>query len=626
MSSTLDESLIRLPFNVTRIRFQIRPQQSRRVAPHHAALVYALLCNAYAAKHHCEPAMPDGILLNAPDQGVRHLGPDCPLTIGLTAISPTIGQGHQTLQDLIDGLRAIGRRPPKSQRLGKFSLGPIDDIVAGKKIQTARLARRVDPAFTTRQLDQINHRDALTLRFVTPLRCSLPKNRRRDGHSFFDDSIFPAHTFLSRLRGRLHELGWPGPVNAGAMNTAPDNADQQVNVTENRLVWLDVGYGSEKSRKTLGGAVGQITLTGLTEIDRIALVLGQYCRVGESTRFGFGEYEIAELGDQVYRCPRGQSLVELAADAIDPAEAEKITTRLQLGSGVLLTGVTQVREGSYRCDPHHRVRIAKPSGGERMLAIPTRRDRAIQQVLLPLLADGIDGFLESSSMAYRRGLGRTQAARRIKQAKRDGYTWAIKADFLGFFDHVDHQLLRERLAAYLRDDATIDWIMNCVSAGSPSPGVGLPTGSPLSPVLANLFLDQFDEHLCPDDSILVRYADDFLVLCRSHDRADEIFRRAEAEAERLRLELNADKTKMIDMDHPFEFLGFRFSRSTTVGKNDADGVPWQTESDGGPVEAQDIMWSSAKPARQTMFPRVSRVGRNAGSRGASEAISKSHCG
>src|SRR5262249_59106429 len=121
-----------------------------------------------------------------------------------------------------------------------------------------------------------------------------------------------------------------------------------------------------------------------------------------------------------------------------------------------------------------------------------------------------------------------------------------RSDFHRFFDSIDHGLLRQRLDAYLADDRLVELIMLWVTSGAIQPGRGLPTGSVLSPLLANLFLDQFDEHVVGEGARLVRYADDFLLLFRDETQAKAVYEDAYREAEQLRLTLNEEKTHLLD--------------------------------------------------------------------------------
>src|SRR5262249_8515873 len=155
-------------------------------------------------------------------------------------------------------------------------------------------------------------------------------------------------------------------------------------------------------------------------------------------------------------------------------------------------------------------------------------------------------------------LGRHRAADRIRSLFAQGYHYALRADFRRFFDSIDHRLLEDRLDAYLDDRPMVELIMGWARHGAIAAGRGLPIGAPLSPVRSNLFLDSFDEEIERAGGRLVRYADDFLILYRTHAEAEAAFELATRQAEALLLELNGAKTAVLDLKEPFEFLGFRF--------------------------------------------------------------------
>ncbi len=586
MPVSIPSELVRLPMLAFRVRLEIAPQSASRVPSHQAALVYAMLCDAHGLSNEGARAMPDGVLISTPDQAVRSVDAQHPLSIGLTLLADSLHVGRRRLQTLVDGLRRLGRSPSRQQALGKFQIQRIDDLVSQTPLQSVGAATAVPDQHIADQFQELRAQTSITLRMQMPLRCSHAKNRRREGHRFFDETDFPATTFLSRLRRRLVELGWDAPAAATA---------EPAQVLDNQLVWLDVGYGSSRDRKTLGGVVGPITLDVPCAWDRLALILGQYVRVGENTRFGFGEYRITGLTHAPAPCPRSASLL---ARAIAAGDWDAVSQETGLGSGVLRHRLNEIQSPGFTCDPHTQISIRKPDGGQRALSIPSQRDRAVQRGVLPLLADGVDGFLESSSLAYRRGLGRSQALQRIKQAHREGFEWAVKADFLGFFEHVDHALLARRLRAYLADDLTVDWLLRWVHTDQSGAPGGLPTGSPLSPMLANLFLDQFDERVQQQGGRLVRYADDFLVLCRSRESAEQMFAAAQAAAQQLELELNQAKTQLLEPGQGFMFLGFHFQRDER----------WTAKGGQGPQRLEQLQWVPAKQSTPTTWPQQTLAG------------------
>ena len=344
-------------------------------------------------------------------------------------------------------------------------------------------------------------------------------------------------------------------------------------------------------RKALGGAVGRVTLTNVTPEVAACLAWGQYARIGEATRFGFGHYRIEELGPPPFACARAGDLLTLA---VEHAALDEAAARWELPAGEAREAARQLIAGEYQPRPHFRLEIPKPDGGRRTLAIPSRLDRVLQRAVLEVVAPAVDLFLEESSLAYRRGLGRHTAARRLRQAFADGFRWGVKADFLAFFDSVDHAQLRERIAAYVADDRLTDVLMRWVTDGAPQADRGVPTGAPLSPLLANLFLDEFDETL---GRRLIRYADDFVILFRQKEEAEQVLAEARRAAETLQLELNRDKTRTLELGSGFEFLGYRFEPRES----------WEFAGPDGPRRIEELGWEERNFLRTVSSSKRDRL-------------------
>lgn len=223
-----------------------------------------------------------------------------------------------------------------------------------------------------------------------------------------------------------------------------------------------------------------------------------------------------------------------------------------------------------------------------MLAVPSRSERALQRGVHEILMPVLDRFLSDSCQAYRRGLGRRTAAERIHKAYHAGWRWALRSDFHHFFDSVDHRLLRQKLEVFIQDDSMVELLMKWVVSGAPQPGRGLPTGAVISPLLANLFLQDFDQQVESDGGFLVRYGDDFVLLFRDPGKGRSVLERANELASHLKLHLNDDKTKLLDLDKtPFDFLGYRFFSEKE----------WQYRGD-GLKQVEDLGWHEAPKGRE----------------------------
>lgn len=562
-----------MPLRFFRVRWLLRPEQRVTIPPQQAAMFYALICDAVAAQSDGAPAMPEGVLLAAPDQGQIVASPQRRLSLAATILDDDEASAAARIQRLHDGLVKLGRHPAKAQRLKKFEVLDPLDLVSGRTLRPGQQPTAVSVASLDEWFTRLTSLSSITLRFDAPLAAKRPKSQQREGHACFDQEYFSAPLFMKRLEDRLADLGWQLP-------TAASDEPSPVRAEPIDLVWMDVGYRGKKAM-TLGGVVGRVRFHHASPRDLMLLVLGQFVHAGENTRFGFGRYAIEEiLNDSsvstFISVPRSASVLE---SAFSPANLDVVATADELESGPLRAAVTTIGQGTYTPDPLFHVSIDKISGGQRLLSIPSRRDRALQRLVLDEIAPAIDACLESSAIAYRRGLGRQQAPRRVRQAVRDGYRWVVKADFSSFFDNVDIELLRSRLRAYLPDIQLLTLMDQWLTIdATDSRRRGLPTGSPLSPVLANLLLDQFDERIAARGGRLIRYSDDFLILCRDEAQARSMCRIAANEAEQLRLELNRTKSYVAAPGETFQFVGYRFRL----------GDQWQVDGDESAILIEDL--------------------------------------
>ena len=226
--------------------------------------------------------------------------------------------------------------------------------------------------------------------------------------------------------------------------------------------------------------------------------------------------------------------------------------------------------GTYRPLPLLRVEIDKPSGGKRPLSIPTIRDRVLQTAISLVLTPVFEEEFESISFAYRRGHSVKQAVSLIEWLRDKGFHWVVDADIHRYFDEVDHELLMVEVKKLVSDEGILQLILQWLDAvivdGNKRFRLskGIPQGSPLSPLLANLFLDHLDEMLLDNNFRLVRYADDFIVLCKTAEKANDALELTQEVLNGLKLSFNTRKTRVVDFNQGFHFLGVQFVRSLAI--------------------------------------------------------------
>ena len=221
----------------------------------------------------------------------------------------------------------------------------------------------------------------------------------------------------------------------------------------------------------------------------------------------------------------------------------------------------ELAENRYQPYPPRWVEVPKRSGGVRRLAILCVRDRIVQLALHLVLSPIWDKRFAPCSYAYRPGRSALQAVAAVERARAMGKVWVVDADIESFFDSVPHAPLFALLRDWLPDEQVRQLVQMCVTATAPAQGRGIAQGAPLSPLLANLYLHPFDEALSQGGYSLIRYADDFVILCATRPQAEEALKRAERLLNGLGLRLNASKTRIVHWDEGFTFLGYVFTRN-----------------------------------------------------------------
>lgn len=220
-------------------------------------------------------------------------------------------------------------------------------------------------------------------------------------------------------------------------------------------------------------------------------------------------------------------------------------------------------DGSYRPGPLREVSIPKRSGGLRTLRIPCVIDRIAQTAAATLLSPLLDAEFEEASFGYRPGRGVAQAVARIQALHSAGFGYVVEADIDDYFDNIPHDGLLARLGESMAHGPLSELIVLWLTHAAPK-GRGVAQGSPLSPLLANLYLDRLDEAFSTQGARIIRFADDFVILTASCRDAGAALARVERLLASQGLSLNRDKTRVTDFERGFRFLGTLFVRSVTM--------------------------------------------------------------
>ena len=228
-----------------------------------------------------------------------------------------------------------------------------------------------------------------------------------------------------------------------------------------------------------------------------------------------------------------------------------------------------IRNGKYKPTPVRRKEIPKPDGGVRKLGIPTVKDRIVQQAIAQQLMPLYEPKFSEGSYGYRPGRSAQDAIFKIRGYADEGYEWAVQLDLSKYFDTLNHEKLLNLLRETVKDERVIQLIKKFLKSGVMENGVkiatteGSPQGGPLSPLLANVYLNEFDWEYERRGVPVIRYADDIVLLCKSQRAAERLLESSIRYLEgKLKLKVNREKSHIakVNATKNFKFLGFAYSK------------------------------------------------------------------
>jgi len=451
------------------------------------------------------------------------------------------------------------------------------------------------------------------------------KSLNRDDHFIRDQSDLHPALLSEGIRNTTADLLRRRKQKTPQMFNAP-----LMTILGSHVFFQDVHYRGESGELNhMGGLCGhiQVDVTALSRDWWELLVLGQYLGVGQRCAFGWGRYALrTHDGEQTARrIYPAVSMLHLAAETetlqrawrhvmagrdtndnnyrvddedVDPHyDPNDEFAAAGYPANSLDTAFEKLLNGCYQPPDLCGYLIPKKSGSVRALAVPPPFDRVLQRSVQQILTPSLEQIMSGGSHGYRRGRSRLTASQSIQKAWRDGYRWVYEGDIKDFFDSVNLDRLRDRLhAVYGYNDPVVPAIMNWMHADVVFQGKriarhrGLPQGSPLSPLMANLMLDDFDSDMETSGFLMIRFADDFVVLCKEPSEAKAAQERAQSSLQEHGLDLHPDKTRIADMQDGFRYLGYLFVNDMALdvgGTGSSDNEDAAPATNGWLVELSD---------------------------------------
>ena len=271
----------------------------------------------------------------------------------------------------------------------------------------------------------------------------------------------------------------------------------------------------------------------------------------------------------------------------------------------------RIKSGKYTPKPARRVEIPKPDGRMRKLGIPTVIDRTIQQAISQKLMPVYEPLFADGSYGYRPGRSAKDAIRKVKEYAEQGYTYAVELDLSKYFDTLDHVLLLNLLRREIKDERVIQLIKRYLKSGVMEYGVvketeeGSPQGGNLSPLLANIYLNEFDQEFKKRGVPCIRYADDIVLLAKSRRASERLLETSTKYLEgTLKLTVNKEKSKAVSVFaiRNFKFLGF------CLGKN-GKGIYIRVHAKSMQKFKDNLRTLSSRKSVQSIKPALARIKR-----------------
>ena len=409
------------------------------------------------------------------------------------------------------------------------------------------------------EIGEIPDEGELCLKFLTPFHFKPEQGKTR----YFIDS----HSFIKSLLNRFSRL-------------FSKSLDYEINPEFETLPYFweytEIKHKSHSQPGTyqfINGCIGPLYLRGNYSKTKPLLYLATELHAGTKLSNSYGYFVLYRDSLPFFdlRFPRLNEIESIAHEVIERYDDALLSliqpeTKELSPKEIAISLFNEINNGTYQPLPFKAFTIKTESGKERQVEQPEYRDLIAGLYALRLLSPVLDKAFEEESIGFRKGKSREKAIELIREALNQGFLWIVESDIENFFPSINLKLLEDLLDKYIpeKDKKFRTFIFSIIRAKYKleekvfERESGLPIGHPLSPCLTNLYLDAFDEKIKALDLKLIRYADDFLIFCKTKEQAEEIIQKVENILSGLNLKIKKEKTAIKNVSEGFEFLGFNF--------------------------------------------------------------------
>ena len=396
----------------------------------------------------------------------------------------------------------------------------------------------------------------ICLEFFSPVPFTQIKGKPR--------TFMPREQFINALERRFSRL-FGATLSYTSVSDEFDVLPYYWNYTESRYQ----SRSQPGSTHYLNGCLGKLYIRGRFADFLPFILLGSELHAGTKTGYSQGYYVIHPESTPFFSgtFPDKKALATVVRDMANRYDSFTVADEWEKPGGsdeVTLTNEIwrQLGENSYRPEPSRAFPIPKKDGSSRLVEQLKPQDLIVQHYLLNMLSPVIEKILEDESIGFRKGASRTRALELVRAAVAEGYVFVIESDIESLFPSIDLEILERLLDHYLpRKDMTVkNLLVRCIRAPYTLQGEtherhkGLAQGSPLSPLLANLYLDSFGEEIKSLNMRLIRFADDFVILVRTREETEKVLTDARSILSSLGLGLKEAKTAIKPVSEEFRFL------------------------------------------------------------------------